>query len=73
MTKKATAPAAKAGAAAPATAKATQPNPLHQPTPRRPRDAHTGKGGTYTRDPVTGQRTPVQPVASATGGDTAAA
>ena len=84
MSKKATAPGADAGAAAPATTstaapvhtsaqKAPKANPLHQPTPRRPRDEHTGMGGTYTRDPETGQRTPVKPAAPADGEDTATA
>ena len=73
MSKKATAPAAEAGAAAPATPpQATKPA-LHQPTPRRPRDAYTGQGGSYTRDPATGERTPVPPVAPAAGDDTTTA
>lgn len=68
--KKATAPSAEAGAAAPA----PKANPLHQPTPRRPRDQFTGQGGTYARDPITGERTPVSPPASpAEGADTATA
>lgn len=83
MTKRATAPGAEAGAAAPAatstaapvhtSAQAPKANPLHQPTTRRPRDEHTGKGGTYTRDPATGLRTPVKPAAPAEGEDTATA
>jgi len=68
MSKKATAPGAEAGAAAPA-ATATKPaKPAHHlPTAPRPRDQYTGKGGTYTRDPATGERTPVTPVAPAAG------
>ncbi|WP_143093202.1 hypothetical protein [Polaromonas sp. OV174] len=31
----------------------------HQPTPPHPRDAHTGEGGRYVRDPATGIRTRV--------------
>ena len=31
----------------------------HLPSARPPRDAYTGRGGSYTRDPATGQRTPV--------------
>lgn len=86
MSNKAIAPGAKAGAAAPATnstaapvhtsaQKAPKANPLHQPTPRRPRDEYTGQGGTYTRDPVTGQRTRVEPAAApaAAGADDTAA
>lgn len=67
MAKKTTADQAEAGAAAPASATDTavhtyaQTKPAHHlPTPRRPRDQYTGKGGTYTRDPATGERTPVQ-------------
>lgn len=78
---KTTAADAAVGAAAPTTptppAKATKPaKPLHhQPTPPRPRDEHTGIGGTYTRDPATGQRTPVKPAAApaAAGADDTAA
>lgn len=32
----------------------------HQPTPPRPRDAHTGLGGSYVRDPATGERRRVE-------------
>ena len=65
MTKKATAPSAEAGAAAPAPeAKALKPA-HHLPTQRRPRDEFTGLGGTYTRNPETGARTKVQPPAEA--------
>lgn len=35
----------------------------HQPTPRPPRDQYTGRGGTYARNPATGERTPVTPAA----------
>jgi len=68
MAKSTAAPAA-AGAAAPVTTTATKPaKPAHHlPTAPRPRDQYTGKGGTYTRDPDTGQRTPVTPVAPAAG------
>lgn len=71
MSKRATAPAAVAGAAAPATVPAKPAH--HHPTAPRPRDQYTGKGGTYHRDPVTGERTPVTPVAPATGDDAPAA
>lgn len=79
---KTTAANAAVGAAAPTTptppAKATKPaKPLHhQPTPPRARDAYTGLGGTYTRDPATGLRTPVKPAAAppaAAGADDTAA
>jgi hypothetical protein len=74
MSKRATAPAAEAGAAAPATVPAKAAKPAHhQPTAPRPRDQYTGKGGTYQRDPVTGERTPVTPVAPAAGDDAPAA
>lgn len=74
MTNRRTAPAAEAGAAAPegseqaavhARAQAASPAkpPHHQPTQLHPRDKHTGKGGTYTRDPITGERTPTEPQA----------
>jgi len=33
----------------------------HLPTPPRPRDVHTGKGGSYVRDPATGERRRVEP------------
>ncbi|KAB2902137.1 MAG: hypothetical protein F9K35_04610 [Burkholderiaceae bacterium] len=73
MTNRRTAPAAEAGAAAPeggeqaavhtrAQAVPAKP-PHHQPTQLPPRDKHTGKGGTYTRDPITGERTPTEPQA----------
>ncbi len=74
MAKSTAAPAA-AGAAAPvATPKATKPA-HHLPTPPRARDAYTGLGGTYTRDPATGKRTPVKPAAApaAAGADDTAA
>ncbi|MNV55220.1 hypothetical protein D3C71_1474470 [compost metagenome] len=83
MIKKATAPGAEAGAAAPAAAittpvhtsapaKPTKPA-HHQPTAPRPRDEFTGQGGTYQRDPATGVRTKVPPPAPAEGDGTAAA
>lgn len=31
----------------------------HQPTKLPPRDEHSGKGGRFVRDPLTGVRTPV--------------
>ena len=72
---KSTATPAAAGAAAPVApptaGKATKPA-HHHPTPPRPRDEYTGKGGTYTRDPATGQRTPVKPAAPTAGADTPA-
>lgn len=34
---------------------------LTQPTAPRPRDAHTGVGGTYVRDQATGERRKVEP------------
>ena len=65
MNKRATAPSAEAGAAAPApAAKAAKPA-HHLPTERRSRDEFTGLGGTYTRDPKTGARTKVPPSAEA--------
>ena len=65
MTKKATAPGAEAGAAASApAAKASKPA-HHLPTQRCPRDEFTGLGGTYTRNPETGERTKVPPPAEA--------
>ncbi|CAN7202700.1 hypothetical protein LJR118_000611 [Acidovorax sp. LjRoot118] len=83
MAKQTTADKAEAGAAAPAS---TTPTPVHTyaqkpakpahhlPTPPRPRDQFTGKGGTYTRDPATGERTPVKPEADqAPGEDSTAA
>ncbi len=88
MAKKTTADQAEAGAAAPASttetavhtyAQEAQPakpaKPAHHlPTPRRPRDQYTGVAGTYTRDPETGERTPVKPEAEpAPGDDTPAA
>lgn len=84
MAKQTTADKAEAGAAAPASTTDTlvhtyaQHKPAkpahHLPTERRPRDQYTGKGGTYTRDPQTGERTPVQPEADqAPGDDTPAA
>ena len=68
---KRTADPAAAGTAAPAT-NATDATPVqtsappgkppkpahHLPSARAPRDAYTGKGGSYTRDPATGERTP---------------
>lgn len=79
MAKQTTADKAEAGAAAPASTAATpvhtyaQPKPgkptHHLPTPRRPRDEYTGVAGTYTRDPETGVRTPVQPEADPAPGD----
>ena len=75
MAKSTAAPAA-AGAAAPvATPNPTKPTkPAHHlPTLPRARDEFTGLGGTYTRDPVTGKRTPVKPAAPVAGDDTTAA
>jgi hypothetical protein len=65
MTKKATAPSAEAGAVAPASAAKASKPAHHLPTQRRPRDEFTGLGGTYTRNPETGERTKVQPPAAA--------
>ena len=46
-------------------AQPTEPKPakpkLHMPTPLHPRDEHTGKGGSYVRDPATGERRRVAP------------
>ncbi len=74
MTSKRTAPGAEAGAAAPEPGDQaavhtraqgdSPPKPaIHLPTKLPPRDAYTGKGGTYTRDPATGERTPTKPQA----------
>ncbi|MDB5884240.1 MAG: hypothetical protein JWR74_411 [Polaromonas sp.] len=57
MTKR-TATPAEAGATAPATPVQT---PARKEAPPRPRDAHTGQGGCYERDPVTGIRTRLSP------------
>lgn len=62
---KSTAAPAGAGAAAPAPAPKKAEKPAHhQPTPPRPRDEFTGQGGTYVRDPKTGERTKVEPPAA---------
>lgn len=65
-------------------AKNTTANPVastvHTPAPAVgpaaqtwPPDEYTGIGGSYTRNPTTGVRTPVSPLAPAAGTDTAAA
>ena len=82
---KTTAAKAAVGAAAPATVTITD-HAMHavhasaqpaQPAPPAsidwPPDQYTGIGGSYTRHPATGVRTPVLPTAPATGTDTAAA
>jgi len=79
MAKQTTADKAGAGAAAPASTTDTpvhtyaQQKPAkpahHLPTPRRPRDQYTGVAGTYTRDPKTGERAPVQSEAVPAPGD----
>lgn len=70
MSKKATAPGAEAGAAAPAattdtsaatTNVHTSAPPAHPPTADYPPDEYTGLGGEYVRDPVTGIRTRATP------------
>lgn len=38
------------------TAPASKKPPHHEPTAPRPRDKHTGLGGSYVRDPATGER-----------------
>ncbi|WP_429949284.1 hypothetical protein ACQYWY_20355 [Comamonas sediminis] len=38
--------------------KSTKPS-HHQPTKLPPRDEHSGKGGRFVRDPVSGVRTPI--------------
>lgn len=57
-----------AAAHAPVPAAAKSP-PANRPTPQRPRDAHTGHGGSYVRDPATGLRTRVadEPTQTQTG------
>jgi len=73
-----TAAPAEASAAAPAS------NPVHTyaqgskpahhlPTQRRPRDQFTGLGGTYTRNPETGERALVTQAAEPVDGATPAA
>ena len=70
MSKKATAPGAEAGAAAPAattdnsaatTNVHTSAQPAHPPMVDYPPDEYTGLGGEYVRDPVTGIRTRATP------------
>lgn len=64
------APAAPSAASPGAPAPLAQ-GPVHTSAPpataaaqaTRPRDAYTGHGGTYLRNPVTGVRTPVPPEA----------
>ena len=58
------------GAAVPAGEPETTPvqtpaQALAKPSQRHPRDEHTGVGGQYVRDPVTGVRTKVEPPAAA--------
>ena len=44
------------GAAPSGRSAASKKPPHHEPTAPRPRDKHTGLGGSYVRDPATGER-----------------